>query len=174
MDADKHGSMNTQIFGLLYAIRVHLCSSAVLFKLFSINSQPQAINLDLPAFTALKNEITAALAGRTTVFKNELALHEEMDLAFTRAGIAFKREVPVKGGGYADFVIRETCVLEVKASGGKGRAPLRQICGYLDSGSFECGLLVVIRAAPLPYSIYQAANGLFLPIAQIELWKNAL
>lgn len=126
------------------------------------------------SFTALKDEIAAALAGRTTVFKDELSLHEEMAAAFTRAGVAFVREVPVKGGGFADFVIRETCVLEVKASGGKGRAPLRQICRYLDSGSFDCGLLVVIRATPLPYSRYDAADGRSLPIGQIELWRNAL
>ncbi len=125
-------------------------------------------------FTTLKTEVAAALAGRTTAFKNELVLHEEMAAAFTLAGIPFRREVPVKGGGYVDFVIRETCAVEVKAKGGKGSAPLRQICRYLDSGAFDCGLLVVIRAAPLPYTRYEVKDGRALPIGQIELWKNAL
>ena len=139
-----------------------------------VNHQLSTSPLSPAEFTTLKSEIAAALAGRTTVFKNELALHEEMAAAFTRAGIAFKREVPVKGGGFADFVIREICVLEVKASGGKGLAPLRQICSYLKSGSFECGLLVVTRGRPLPYSAFEIPDGRVLPLGQIELWKNAL
>ncbi len=125
-------------------------------------------------FPALILSLTAALAGRTRAFKDEILLHDQMALAFDAAGIAYQREVPVQGGGYADFVIEGWCVMEVKASGGGGMAAVRQVLGYLQDPRFKAAVLVTCKRLDLPLTSFTKEDGTIAPIGKIELWKNAL
>lgn len=119
-------------------------------------------------------QMEMALKGRTRSFSDEIRLHEEMEAAFKDFGIACRREVPVQGGGFADFVLNDWCVVEVKANGGGGMPAVRQIMRYLEDERFLGGILVCTRKITLPVDHYVKPDGLIAPLGKLELWGNAL
>jgi hypothetical protein len=121
----------------------------------------------------LASEIRRALNRSTTAFQVELKLQDQIAEAFTAAGIAFEREVPILGKRI-DFVVRGTCALEVKTGGGTGISPTRQLGGYLEDPRFTLGVLVVAKQARAFLTEWHAKDGRIVPIETITLWKNAL
>lgn len=117
-------------------------------------------------------EIANALRGRTTAFSDEIRLHEQMELAFGRAGFVFRREVKVKGGRL-DFLFEDGTALEVKVKG-SGVAAARQAARYCELDEVEGVIIVSTRPMTLPLAEYVAESGKKKAIGLIELWRNAL
>lgn len=119
-------------------------------------------------------QIAAALEGNTRAFHNEIALHAEMARAFDYTGIPYQQEVTLPGHkGDIDFILHEDIAVEVKAHGGGGLSPLRQLMRYLEDPRFTLGILVTTRPVTLPVDHFERPDGTRVPIRNIQLWKNA-
>lgn len=119
--------------------------------------------------------IKAALEGKTRAIKDESVLQREIARAFDAAGIDYEREVPIRGSKKRiDFVVAGSVAVEVKASGGTGLAPWRQLIRYLEDPRFDAGVLVSVKATSQPLQHAERADGSMIPLYKIELWKNAL
>lgn len=119
------------------------------------------------------DEIQNSLRGRTTAFKDEILLHEQMEAAFLRAGFSFRREVNVKGGRL-DFLFDDGTALEVKVKG-SGNSVSRQAARYCDLEEIMKVIIVSTRPMTLPLSgDYISPSGKTKRIELVELWKNAL
>jgi GxxExxY protein len=78
---------------------------------------------------------------------------------FSQEGIPFKREVyiPVKsaeslvGKYFADFVIDEKVILELKVVARMGYAQVRQLLTYLRAGGYKLGMLIYFTKDGVKY-----------------------
>lgn len=119
--------------------------------------------------------IEKALAGNTRELRNEMELQREIAAAFDRAGIDYEREVPVRGSRKRiDFVVAGSIAVEVKASGGSGMGPWRQLFVYLEDPRFVAGVIVSVKASSQPARHFERADGTLIPLHKIELWKYSL
>lgn len=121
----------------------------------------------------LCKRVESALKHRTTTFHDEKKLQQQISTALSASGIAHQREVHI-GNCFADFVIEECCVAEVKTGPVRGTRPLAQLGGYLEDPRFTCGILIATRASKQWIHEWKANDGRILPIYFINLWKNAL
>lgn len=119
------------------------------------------------------DRIRAALDGMKTEPRDELVLQDQIAAAFDKAGLEYSREVRV-GKDRIDFVVNGNIAIEVKAGGGTGLAPWRQLFRYLEDDRFDHGVLITVKATRQPTSHFERADGTLIPLHKIELWKNLL